>query len=639
MTYRPDIDGLRAVAVLVVFAFHAEISRIPGGYVGVDVFFVISGYLITSIILKDLAAGRFSLARFYERRIRRILPALYFVLAASAAAAWWLLLPTRMEHFGGSMLAAALSVSNILFWTQSSYFDDTLKTAPLLHTWSLGVEEQFYVVWPVLLMVAHRMGARLGWVIAGVVAGSLALAVHGVGATPSTAFYLLHTRAWELALGGLIALPFVRLPWGATRAGWLVREGVAAAGLGMILVACLTYTAATPFPGWAAVPPCLGAAAIILAGRDGGVSLTGRLLALGPVVLVGKISYSLYLWHWPLIVFKSALDFQFSAVGMVDKLAVIGVGLVLAWLTWRFVERPFREGWVMATRPAAFRFAIGGGAVAALAGGLVVLANGVPGRFPSAVAATAAHLVPPAGDPSLPACFVGLGGLAPGLDEAACLRTDAARPNVLLFGDSHADHLVSGLRAVLPGVNFLIATGSGCRPLVEGGTPPGSPRCGEMKARMFGEVLPRLQLDRVILAAAWKPGDVAPLGATLDALERMGHAVTVVGPVVMYHGALPELLAKGMLRGEPDFAASRQIAGQRALDQALRAALAGRPKGGAVRYVSLQELLCAEGRCLERAEDGAPLQFDYGHLTRAGSAAVVRLMARDRFLGEAISGP
>ena len=622
-SYRPDIDGLRAVAVLTVFAFHAGIAKVPGGFVGVDVFFVISGYLISSIIMRDLAAGRFSLARFYERRVRRILPALYFVLAACTVVGWWLLLPSRMEHFGVSMLAAALSVSNILFWSQSSYFDDALKTAPLLHTWSLGVEEQFYVVWPLLLMGLTRLGGKLAWAIGAVVVASLALAVHGVVATPSAAFFLLHTRAWELALGGLLACPGVRLPPGRP-----FREVAAAAGLALILVPCFAYTAATPFPGWAAVPPCVGAACIILAGRDGGASLTGRLLALSPVVLVGKVSYSLYLWHWPLIVLKAVLGFSFSTIGTIDKLAVIGLGLVLAWLTWWFIEQPFRDGRVLATRRAAFGFALGGAALAGVAGGLIALSSGVPGRFSPAVVATAAFLAPPAATGTANPCFIDLGGAAAPLDPAACLRLDPVRPNVLLFGDSHANHLTGALQAALPDIHFLVATGSGCRPMIDGGTPPTALRCAEMKAALFDTFLPNTRLDGVILAAAWKVDDPERLGRTLDALARMGHRVTVIGPIPMYQGALPELLALGMLRGQPDYAARRRVVAQEAIDSALRDALMPRP----VRYISLHATLCHDGRCLERADDGAPLQFDYGHLTIEGARTVLRLLVRDGLL-------
>ena len=622
MKYRPDIDGLRGVAVLLVFACHASIYRVAGGYVGVDVFFVISGFLISSIIVAELAAGRFSLARFYERRVRRILPALYFVLACCGVASWWVLLPPRMEHFGSAMLAASLSVSNMLFWTQASYFDNALNSNALLHTWSLGVEEQFYIAWPVLLLVLHRLGAGMAWVMGAVTAASFALAVQLVATAPDAAFYLLPARAWELALGGLLALPAARLPGGR-----LVREAVAAAGVALILGVSLTYGPTTAFPGLAAVPPCLGAAFIILAGRDGGGLVTGRLLALPPLVLVGRISYSLYLWHWPLIVFKNRLGATFSNIDAVDKLATIGVGLVLGWLTWWFVERPFRDGRVLATRRAAFRFAAGGAALAAVTGGLISLADGVPGRFAPAVVATAAYLsVGETGEAD--PCFVMLGEHAASFDPAACLRLDPARRNVLLLGDSTAFHLVHGLQTVLPQLNVLVATGAACRPLIDAGTPSTGRRCADIKAMVFGDFLPHTRLDGVILAASWKPDDPAALGRTLDALARMGHAVTVIGPTMTYRGALPELLALGMLRSQPDFAASRRLIGPQDIDRALRDALAPR----AVRYVSLHAALCDGERCLERAEDGGPLLFDYGHLTLSGSTTVVRRLVRDGLL-------
>lgn len=298
LRYRPDIDGLRAVAVLAVVLFHAGISSISGGFVGVDVFFVISGFLITTIIVKEIRRGDFSLTVFYERRIRRILPAFFVVMLFSAVVAYSLLLPQDFENFGKSLVAASLSVSNLLFWRESGYFDSTAELKPLLHTWSLGVEEQFYLFFPLLLMFIARFFKQRWtlWIVL-IAFSSLLLSAWGAKHQPSATFYLLPTRAWELALGGLLAMggvpPIHQRFW---------REIEALLGLGLIVWGISALTPESSFPGLNALYPCLGAALVIHAGSSG-PSMVGNVLSWRPLVLIGLISYSLYLWHWPLLVF------------------------------------------------------------------------------------------------------------------------------------------------------------------------------------------------------------------------------------------------------------------------------------------------------------------------------------------------
>lgn len=298
--YRPDIDGLRAIAVLAVVLHHLSAPLLPGGYVGVDVFFVISGYLITSIISREMAEGRFSFASFYERRARRIFPALFAVLAATLVASYALLLPSDMMSTLRAALGTVFFGSNIVFWREmkEGYFAATdLALNPLLHTWSLSVEEQFYVFFPVLLLLCYRFtrqqvvpvllfSAMVSLVGAALLVSSKSVAV----------FFLSPFRAWELLAGSLLALHTV--PPLRSR---MLRELIAAAGLLAIVVACFVYDGGTTFPGLAALAPVLGTAALIHAGASG-PSLAARLLQLPPMVWVGLISYSLYLWHWPLIV-------------------------------------------------------------------------------------------------------------------------------------------------------------------------------------------------------------------------------------------------------------------------------------------------------------------------------------------------
>ena len=297
--YRADIDGLRALAVLPVLFFHFHIKLFSGGFVGVDIFFVISGYLITQIIFADLKRDRFSIVTFYERRIRRIFPALLTVLAVTTLVAFTVLLPAEVEDYGKSLMAATISFSNVYFWSESGYFDAPASLKPLLHTWSLGVEEQFYLLFPLLMAWLYRNHRRyLPHVLIVAALASFGAAVYVMQTNPSSAFYLPHLRAWELMIGAMLAIgmfPPLLKSW--------QRELAASVGFALIVFAVLTYTAATPFPGLNAVAPCVGAALILAAGQHG-TTVVGRVLSLKPIVWVGLISYSLYLWHWPVMSFR-----------------------------------------------------------------------------------------------------------------------------------------------------------------------------------------------------------------------------------------------------------------------------------------------------------------------------------------------
>ena len=296
LAYRADIDGLRAVAVLAVIGFHVGVLHMGGGgYIGVDVFFVISGYLISSIMFAEIANSTFSVTAFYERRIRRIFPALFALLIVLSGAAAWFLLPSELVAFSNSEIAAVFSCSNFYFWKHTGYFDHA-NWDLLLHTWSLAVEEQFYILFPIFLLIVRRFApARLRTAVVLLFVASLVSSVLVVARSPNTAFYMPYTRAWELLLGTIISLrmfPQVRAPW--------MRNILSLLGMAMIFLACFKYRPSTPFPGLAALLPCVGCGLVIFAGEAGG-SVVYSALAWPPVVFVGKISYSLYLWHWPVL--------------------------------------------------------------------------------------------------------------------------------------------------------------------------------------------------------------------------------------------------------------------------------------------------------------------------------------------------
>lgn len=344
MSYRPEIDGIRALAVLSVLLYHAGVWPFAGGYVGVDVFFVISGYLITSLLTRELADGTFSLSSFYERRARRILPALFAVLACSVLPALLLLWPPEIQRFSQSVLAAVLFSSNVFFWKQSGYFGPDLELQPLLHTWSLGIEEQYYLLFPVALLLVFRFARR--WLVrltVAVAAASLALATWASMEASVAAFYLLPTRGWELLLGALVSfLPSAQgggVLIGGRVTGRRLADALGALGLVSIVSAMLLYDDSTPIPGLPALVPTLGTALLLC--FAGPQSAVGRLLSLGPLRLLGLISYSVYLWHQPL---GSFARFVVEPEDLPLVLAaLVPCSLGLGYLSWRFVEVPYRR--------------------------------------------------------------------------------------------------------------------------------------------------------------------------------------------------------------------------------------------------------------------------------------------------------
>lgn len=497
MKYRRDIDGLRTVAVVPVVVFHAGLG-LSGGYVGVDIFFVISGYLITFLLLRDMDQGRYSLLEFYERRMRRIFPALFFMLAVVTVVAAILFVPSDLRSYGASAVAAALFAANIFFWTQEGYFTEAAELKPLLHTWSLGVEEQYYIFFPPLLYLLHRtFGVRglLGGLVA-LTMLSFVVSLQAVRAAPNAAYYLPHNRIWELLCGSLLAIATLRglLTPLAARPG--VLAGASVAGLVLIALPVLLYSSETPFPGLAALPPCLGAVLLIATGglRETPVS---RILSTAPMVFIGKLSYSFYLWHWPVIAFTY---YVFGEVTPLAGLACIAASFVLAYLSWRFVEAPFRDAAAIGRR------AIFGGSTAALmmsvgVGGALYVADGLPDRMP---AETRAYMDPDNFLHDRREChFVTPERAAAG---DLCIRGAVAAPPRFIFaGDSHADAFSPAIfaaaeAAALAGYQY---TNAGFRPL-PGVTKRGEPDWETQVEAFVDFVRAQPTIEVVILKAYWQ---------------------------------------------------------------------------------------------------------------------------------------
>jgi peptidoglycan/LPS O-acetylase OafA/YrhL len=620
--YRPDIDGLRALSIVLVLMFHLKVGFTKGGFVGVDVFFVISGFLITGIILKDAEAGRFSFRHFYERRVRRIFPALFAMFAASSIAALVVLYPPELKDYGRSLASAVLFVANMFFYGERGYFAAGTDILPLHHTWSLAVEEQFYLLFPILLLPLSRLSRSiLNLSIVTLAILSFCLSLYFMSTDRDAAFYLIFPRAWELATGALLATGAVS-PISSRR----VRELASTAGLIAILTAGGAFNKTVPFPGWSALVPCLGAALIIHAGQERDTSVY-RLLSHPWIVLVGLASYSIYVWHVPIIVFYR-MEFNLYLTDF-DRVLLAVCCLAAGFLSWRFIERPFRYGgWLPARRPL-FQAATVAMVACLAVGATFVAGKGFETRFPADVRQLAAFVEQPYPEkrPVVDRghCFVTRElSRTEGIDPR-CFTLDPTKKNYLLIGDSFADHYHRGFEDMFPQLNLLIATASGCKPLLRD---VGAPRCRKVMNEVFYRFLPQNKLDGIIISGLWVRGDVPDVLPTVQYLRKFVDHVIVMGPTPIYHDKLPRLLARSILREDPDLINRERDASRTTLDDAFAKTLAG----AAAEYVSVVRALCDARGCITRDENGIPVQHDYGHFTRSG----VHLLVRKLFAGDAL---
>ena len=617
-SYLPQIDGLRAVAVLAVILFHINNVWLPGGFVGVDVFFVISGFLITGIILREIDAGTFSFWQFYRRRILRIYPALVLVIAVTLLAGYALMLGPNYAKLGDSARWAAVGLSNLYFAGQSGYFDDASTTLPLLHTWSLGVEEQFYFAWPLLLVVGVPLvrALRLPRVVLATVisACSLVFAYFAMQDSSAMAFYSPLSRAWELGLGAIVAsLP----PLAGRRIGPLANG----AGLLLVVVALIGGRHLPLFAG------CLGAALLVWPKASPGWA--GAFLALRPLRFVGKISYSLYLWHWPLLVLtREYLLFGERVPIWVLPAYLVGLFL-LSIASWRFVERPFRESG-KGRRIAPLAGAVAGAVVVALAGSYVLLAQGLPARFPAAASRYASFVVvpPPRTGPRVPRDICVVSHTTASADDLAddkCMTIDPTRANVLLIGDSHANQFVRAFREIFPEINFSKVSPSGCWP-----TNPatGDQSCAKTIERVF-EALKKTRFDAVVLSARWRrEPKLEVLPQTVAEIAGEAGEVVVLGPSPEYRDPLPLLLAYATTRGPQYVKTNEQNTGVAAAQARIGVILAGT----AAHYMTVLDIVCPNGICRSTTPEDEPMLRDANHLSISGARYVaIELRRRGLF--------
>ncbi len=469
LNYRPDIDGLRAVAVVIVVLFHAFPDFCRGGFVGVDVFFVISGYLITGNILAGITANEFSYLDFYARRFRRIVPALVVVLATVFALGWFLLLPEEFLDLSRHTVAGSTFMSNILLLMQTGYFDTASDLKPLLHLWSLGVEEQYYIVWPAMLVLAYRTGLNKLAAIAILGAASFAFML---AAPKADAFFLLPARFWELLLGGALAWcalerrpAIARLQNSFSAAGLTPQVLGAIAGalaVTLLAVAVIALNKDTPYPGWNALLPTLAAVLIIASGP--GAWLNRTVLANRAAVTLGLMSYPLYLWHWPLLSFARIVAGE-TPPGWV-RLVLVAVSLLLAWATWRLIEIPVRQKLLGAIQSGRQRKATLYAAAASL--GLLLAASDIAVQFRILPAHGAAYA-----DLGQDNWYLHLDDMAAGMNRVTalcdagdnCAASIDPRPTIAVYGDSHAEHFFPGLVSALPGDGLVLLSRAACPPL------------------------------------------------------------------------------------------------------------------------------------------------------------------------------
>ncbi len=636
MTYRREIDGLRSIAVLSVVLFHFGMPGVSGGFVGVDVFFVISGFLIGGILWGELASqGRISFSRFYMRRIKRLAPAYVAMALVSLAFAWLILLPFEFREFGKSLIAATVYLSNILFFRQSGYFDSGADEKLLLHTWSLSVEEQFYIFLPLLLLLLGRRKTGLFVALIALFWASLLASIYTTFSNHSAAFYLFPFRAWELLSGVLLAI------YGRqTACKWAVAPWVSWLGMALVLGGIIWIEEGAQFPGYQVIFPVLGTVLLLLNGK--GDNLINR----APVG-IGLISYSLYLWHWPVFVLSTYYRDTYS--GPLEALLWVGGSFGLAWLSWRFVERPFRQS----QSSAAGVFA--GAAVASLLliglGAVLYKKDGLPQRFgPEAaihIQASADFLqdwrrchVPQQGD------FAGI--------EICPIGPENQKPQVVIWGDSHLRAFKEGIAQIArkQGVAGLIIWHAGCPPLFDvskqesAATPQQDAACTAANQKIR-TALPRLGIDRLLLVGRWNyyaqgagigldaqnkitlstdfatalQHTIAELSTSFDQIYVLRQAPEITG----YDSRIiARQLAHGKLAPGADLEALQSIA-RADLDartQPANQALVGLD----VTLIDPWPLLC-DARFCHAVQNGLGYYFDNNHLTNTGARQLRHIFA------------
>ncbi|MDX8398529.1 MAG: acyltransferase family protein [Mariprofundaceae bacterium] len=647
MKYRAEIDGLRALAIVPVILFHAGFEQFSGGFVGVDVFFVISGYLITAIILSEKELGTFSLLDFYDRRARRILPALFCVMLVSLPFAWFWLLPADMNDFSKSLIAVSTFSSNIYFWSEIGYWGAANELKPMLHTWSLAVEEQYYVLFPLYLMLMWRFRKR--WILGSflvIAAISLLVAQWGAYHKPSANFFLLPSRGWELAIGASIAFYFLyRKKTIRKLLSWkIVDEMLSLLGLLMITYAVFLFDEHVPHPSIYTLIPVIGTGLIILFSSK--ETLVGRFLGAKVLVGIGLISYSTYLWHQPLFSFARHRSLTEPSDGLFIILALSSC--LLGYVSWRYVEKPFRERGRVSSK-SFFIFAVTGLSIFIVIGLMGYFSKGFKDRIVQ-------------GGQKLSSIEQSLGGnygLSKTCDLTFTLSSDCRTsddPEIMVWGDSYAMHLVSGIMASNPDAKIIQMTKSSCGPFMSLAPvitkyPKGWARgCMDFNHQVIQWLQDNNTVKYAVLSSPFQAYlsknsqvllknnkrasasldlAVQSFKATLQWLKSQGVTPIVFSPPPITGDNLGRCLSRARLFGENlnscDFRKAEIQSGQQAVYSFLDEI------GRDYNVYFLQDDICAHGLCTPYL-DNTFLYRDAGHLSSAGSAVLGKKKGFYRFI-------
>ena len=624
--YRSDIDGLRAIAVLGVIGFHTFPSFIQGGFIGVDIFFVISGFLITSLINRQLENGNFSVYDFYARRIRRIFPALILVFLTISVYGWFQLLPIELAQLGKHLFSGATFISNAILWGEVGYFDDSSEAKPLLHLWSLAIEEQFYIFWPLLLCVAFKFNWATKKIIATLCIGSFILNLLLISINMADAsFYWPISRFWELAIGGFVAL------YARTSPSPDLRIKNCIAFFAMILIACgfILINKTRLFPGGWALLPVMGAALLIWSGKDTHIN---RLVFAHPILIwFGKISYPLYLWHWIglYILSRHGYLFEGNVQSRLARVSLIGLCIGLSYITFRYVERPLRH--TIYTRQAttglcAILLACG------LWGGNTYLQHGYADRYPNYLQELIHVKTDMTNEWRIGRCF-----LNPNQDYRQFHKecdSILEKPNVLLWGDSHAAALYPGLQTWAQSNSWNVAqfTASTCAPLLNWAV-MSRPHCIEVNAaviRKIAEIRPQI----VILHANWiLDYDIPRLQQTITQLQELGiQKIILVGAVPHWRGKLSNVVVEYWRSNKKALDIPYRLSyGLENAPQTIELQLQTIAQVNHIFYFSPRQFLCRQQECLAittRLDTKTLSTFDDAHLSPDASIFLIEGMAK-----------
>ncbi len=641
--YRPDIDGLRSIAVMLVVVFHSGLTVVSGGFVGVDVFFVISGFLITNIIYRETRERSFTYANFYKRRILRLMPALFAVMLATTIGAGFLLLPNDFISFGKSLLATALSFSNIYFWRENGgYFGGNAHEVPLLHTWSLAVEEQYYFIWPLYLIICHRFLNQRWLLVATAVLflASLFLSEWVAHVTFGASYYLLPTRMFELMVGSLLAIGWSDLPNLRRRTNDLL----SLTGLALIGWSAFWLSEADTFPGFNALYSAVGTGLLILTGR-GEQGIVNRLLSLRPFVFIGLISYSMYLWHWPIIVFVRHLGI---ALTLPVSLALIAASILSGWLSWKYVEQRFRHPKSTTFRKTFLRLYLAPLLVTAAVTAVILLTGGLPARFADRYVAMEAAIATRPADLRAGCHSASRNSDTPPNADCKLGELNAPKARALMLGDSHANHFTGFIDVLAKdaGIQVQDYTLDACIPVFNLSWGHNSHYADICRQRndISQNYLRQQQFDYVILAAHWPSTEyfiylfengtqardggqlreilTARLRETLAGIIASGATPVLVKDGVPVAGSPKCPLTQGLFNSALDCTMPRAQATQRHqfLDEILATL---QPEFPQLVVIDPKNVMCDAERCYAEV-DGVPLYLDDNHLNDTGSRTLGR---------------